>query len=150
MAASIRQQLVDAVDARLKTIAPGVVFGDRTCASEVSSVFFDQNRSLNQRELPALVYADGDAEVESLEHGRYDNHLKFKLVGICTGKTPAAIARTLMQDVVACLISDRKWGGLARWTAITSHALNEELAGEIVDFISIGFTITYRTKIGEI
>jgi hypothetical protein len=63
------------------------------------------------------------------------------------GDTSTETARGILQDIIAAIGSDPKWGGLARWTDIDSHEINVEQAGDIVAGVLLKITVTYRTPL---
>jgi len=151
MTVSIRQQLIDAIEARLETITVGKVFalrsGDYVCQNTIKGVYPWRKTPFNPHELPAIEFWDASAETSPGEASRHAHELPIVLQVSTVGSQPASIARTLMEDIIACIGSDPRWGGLARWTNITAHGLMVEKAGDVVAGAQILFTVEYRTPL---
>lgn len=137
---SIRQQLVDAVEARLKSIA---TFGGR--------VYPWRRTDLNPSEMPCVLLFDRTAEVgyEGVEMGKAEHRLRLELEAYGRGATTAVQARAMLAEIVAAIWQDPRWGGLARWTTIDSHELALEHADQIVGGILLNITIVYRAPLGS-
>lgn len=142
MAVTNRQQLIDAVEARLKTISAfsGRVWPWRrtpvSLATEVPcALFFDREAS--------VVYA-------GVPVGFAEHRLKFEIEAYAKGSTTASQARAMLGDMIAAIWQDPQWGGLARWTEIDNHELALEHTGEIVGGILLTVTIVYRAPHGSL
>lgn len=146
-----RQQIVDAIVDRLKTIIPGKVFtldsGSYTCQSSIIDVYPWRKTAFSAAELPAIRLEDADADVEPGASGQHEHKLHLSLEGAVLKSTTAAAARAMVSDVLAAIGSDVKWGGLARWTDINSHSIDLEQAGDIISGFQILITVTYRTPL---
>lgn len=141
MAQTIRQQLIEAVEARLGTVA---AFQGR--------IYPWRRTPLSLAEVPCAVILDRDAAVryEGVEMGKGEHLLTIDIEGYAKGSTTAVQARSMLGDIVAAVWQDPRWGGLARWTTIDSHELALEHAEEIVGGIKVQITITYRAPLGSI
>lgn len=148
---SKRQQIVDAIAARLATISMGKVFtlpdGDYVCQNSIKGVFPWRKTPFNQQELPAIEFWDASSEDEPGPSGQHEHRLPIVLQVSTPGAEPASIARSLMEDIVAAIGSDTRWGGLASWTDITAHGLMVEKAGDVIAGAQILFTVRYRTPL---
>lgn len=151
---SIRQQLIDAIESRLRQIAPGKVFtlpgGPYSCSSSIKDVCPWRKVPFSLNQVPAIAFWDTDAGVTPGPSTQHEHKLKIELEGHVAGGTPADTARVIMNDVIACIGSDPKWSNLARWTDIDSHEISVEQSGDTIAGIMINFTITYRTPLWRI
>lgn len=148
---SIRQQLVDAVAARLETIAPGVSFqlpdGEYLCSSSLKGVYPWRKAPFSKAEVPAVKIEDGDARTIPGPSTKHEHKLQLDLQIVMLGSTSASAARSLMADIIAAVGSDPRWGRLAYWTDIDGHNLDIEQAGDVISGGEIHLTITYRTPL---
>lgn len=148
---SKRQQIVDAIEARLSEIAYGVTFqlpdGPYTCQNTIKGVYPWHKTTFNPAQLPAIEFWDANAETSPGEASQHEHELPIVLQVSTVGSQPASVARTLMEDVIACIGANRKWGGLAYWTDITGHGLMVEKAGDIIAGAQVLFTVKYRTAL---
>lgn len=148
---SRRQQIVDAIEARLGQIAPGKVFtlpdGPYICTSTIKGIHPWRKTAFGKTEVPAIRFRDGDADVEPGPSTQHENKLRVVLDASILGSVTASVARALLADVVAVIGSDPKWGGLAYWTDITSHSVDVDQAGDVIEGVQVHFTVTYRTPL---
>ena len=151
MTVSRRQQLVDAIEARLGQIAPGVVFtlpdGSYTCSSSINGIYPWRKAAFGKTEVPAIRFTDDNADAKPGPSTQHEHKLKITAEGVVVGTTSASTARAMMADMVACIGSDPRWGGLAYWTELDSHAIDLEQAGDTIAGLQINFTVTYRTPL---
>ncbi|HAM41700.1 MAG TPA: hypothetical protein DCP69_10280, partial [Candidatus Omnitrophica bacterium] len=98
MTVSIRQQLIDAIEARLETITVGKVFalrsGDYVCQNTIKGVYPWRKTPFNPHELPAIEFWDASAETSPGEASRHAHELPIVLQVSTVGSQPASIART--------------------------------------------------------
>ena len=148
---STRQQIVDAIAARLALIAPGHVVtlpdGDYTCSATVKGIYPWRKKAFSKAEVPVIKFTDDDANVGPGPASQHENKLSINLEGIILADTTASAARALLADVVAAIGSDPRWGGLAYWTELTSHSIDVEQAGDVISGVQVMFTVTYRTPL---
>lgn len=151
MSDSIRQQIVDAIQLRLGTIMQGQSFtlpdGLYVCQNSIAGVYPWRKTPFSTREVPAIEFWDASAEVSPSESSRQEHELHIGLQILVAEKTPASTARSILADVTACIGSDARWGGLARWTNITGHGLVVEKAGDVIAAAQLSFTVIYRTPL---
>lgn len=148
---AIRQQLVDAIETRLGLIAPGHVFqlpsGPHVCDNNILGVYPWRKVPFSQAQIPAIAFWDADAPVQPGPVSQHEHSLKIALEVHVAGNTAATTARSIMQDILAAIGSDPRWGNLARWTDIDSHEIAVDQAGDVIAGVSINFTVTYRTAL---
>jgi hypothetical protein len=151
MSDSRRQQIVDAIETRLGQIAPGKVYqlpdGPYTCGSSIKGVYPWRKAAFGKTEVPAIRFTDDNADVNPGPSTQHENKLQITLEGFVLGSTSASAARSLMADVVACIGSDPRWGVLAYWTDLHSHAIDVEQSGDVIAGVQINFNVTYRTPL---
>lgn len=157
---TIRQQIVDAIDTRLKLIAPGHQFtlpsGVHTCATQLKDFAGEKGVwqwrkvqfSLNQ--VPAIEFRDTDADTEPGPSTQHEHKLQIELDIFFKGGTALADGRTALADVIAAIGSDPRWGGLARWTDINNPNINMDQAGDVIAGVQLNFTVSYRTPLWRI
>jgi len=151
MTASIRQQLVDAIEARLGSIAPGVAFqlpgGSYVCQGTIKGVYPWRKAAFSQTEVPAIKLDDADAKTSPGPSTMHEHKLQVDLELYVAGKTSTSAVRSLMADVIAAVGSDPRWGGLAYWTDIDGHTVDVEQAGDVISAALVNLTVTYRTPL---
>ena len=151
MTDSYRQQLVNAIAARLATIAPGVVFqlsdGPYTCQSTIKGVYPWRKVPFSKAEVPAIKMDDADAKTTPGPSTMHEHKLAVDLEVHTLGATAASVVRAIMADIVAAIGSDPRWGRLAYWTDLDSHTIDVEQAGDIIGAAQINITVTYRTPL---
>ena len=150
---SYRQQIADAIQARLETILPGKVFnlpsGAYTCTSTISTAYQWRKTVFSKADLPGVCFRDEDADVVPGPVGIHESHMKIALEAIMAPSTLATTARAMLADIVAAIGSDPRWGGLAYWTDIHSHSIDLDQAGDAIPACQVLFTVTYRTPLWQ-
>lgn len=151
---TVRQQIVDAIDTRLKLIAPGHQFtlpsGVHTCGSTILGVYQWRKVPFSANQVPAIEFRDTDADTEPGPSTQHEHKLQIELDIFFKGGTALADGRTALADVIAAIGSDPRWGGLARWTDIASPNINMDQAGDIIAGVQLNFTVSYRTPLWRI
>jgi hypothetical protein len=142
MADSIRQQIMDKIDARLKTIKTSAGY-----KTDIGANVFDWlDRDLAGKELDALIYRDRSAEIETETLELRNNRVRLEIeVKTKSGSTTAEQVREMIEDVYKAIAQDDTWDGLA----IDTNPVSEEIEIGQNDKISGQATITveieYRT-----
>ena len=162
---NVRQQIVNAIAAKLGTIAPGVTFTlqggtSRTCTTILArapdgspGVYSWRKAPFSKAQIPAINFRDEDAAIECKNFSNQDNRMKVTVEGLAPSDITASAARNLLADIVAAFCSDPRWGGLTGqggWTNVTSQAIDLEQAGDVISACEASFVITYRTPYGII
>ena len=151
MSDSIRQQIMDAIEARLGGIAPGVTFqlpdASYLCQGTIKGVYPWRKAKFSQSEVPAIKMSDTDAKTFPGPSTKHEHKLQVDLELYVLGNTSTSAVRSLMADVVAAIGSDPRWGGLAYWTDLDGHTIDVEQAGDVVSAGLINITVTYRTPL---
>src|SRR3989304_4120460 len=100
MADSIRQQIMTAIDTRLKLIT--VTNGYETNAGNNVYEFWDV--ALEDDELPAIIWRDGAEDSDLLVNTTQDRTLTIELTLQALGLTAPAILRKLIADVEKAIL----------------------------------------------
>ena len=113
MADSIRQQIMTAIDTRLKTIL--TAGGYETNAG--SNVYEFWDIALEEDELPAIIWRDGAEENELLVSTTQNRRLTVELTIQAVGTTAPATLRKIIADIEKAILIDYTWEGLAIFTS---------------------------------
>ena len=142
-----RQQIVDAIETRMKTIR--TTNGYATNAG--AHVFTWIRTQVPETEMPAISIYDGDCPID------YDNAplnfphhlLDVALVAEAKGSTAQVDVRKIIADIVKAIGADLTWGGLAIDTDLISHGINMEQGDKPAGAGIVQIRITYRTPLWE-
>lgn len=137
---SKRQQIVDALDARLKAAV----------ASVSSRVFCWRKTALTVAELPALIYQDGEATTEMEIIGLRTHRLNVTILYAAHTKTSARLSRAALDEICAALFSDQTLSGNAESIELVNHDINITQDDDILGAAKIEIIITYRTAPGAV
>ena len=143
MVDSKRQQIMTAIDTRLKAIK--IVNNYETNAGNNVYEFWDI--ALEDDELPAIIWRDGAEDSELLVSTTQDRTLTIELVLQALGVTAPAILRKLIADVEKAIAVDYTWGGLAIFTSVMNivDTFDVEYKDRRVGACRTRFTVLYRT-----
>lgn len=142
---SRRQDIVDAIETRLKTITTGGGY-----STQIGSKVYPWRKTAVQvSEVPCLCFWDqqADVEFEGRAIGTRQHNLAVEVVVFVKSATTAAQARAALQDVVAAIGTDDTLGGLADRCELTAHELTMEVDGDICGAGRIAFTVQYTTTL---
>lgn len=143
MADSIRQQIIDAIDTRLKTIL--VVNGYKTNAGQ--HVYEWRETPLDESLLPAIVYRDVNCDNSFMATGVHFHKMNMEIEVVCAaGTTTPAGAREIIADVVKAIGTDIEWGNLAINTYPGIDEMQVEQNDKKIAGILMRFEIHFRTK----
>jgi hypothetical protein len=139
---SIRQDIIDAIDTRLKTIL--ISNGYNTDIG--NKVFHWRNTNLTEAELPGIIYRDPSTN-EKEHHGvarGWVNKFQVEIVGFDTlaGTTPAQM-RLITEDIYNAIDVDDLWGGLAHDTTPISDEIDIQNKDKISGAASVIIEIDY-------
>ena len=104
-----RQQLIDALDARLKIIKTANGY----LTNLGNNVFEWRVTNLNSIEFPACIYRDVSNTKQDGAIGSFRWALNIEIQLVTDGETSAAEVRKLIADVYKAIGTDITWGGLA-------------------------------------
>lgn len=152
---SIRQQIMDAIETRLKLIVAGKVWtlddgATHTCTVTVKGVYPWRKVPFTPAMLPAIGIWDTASTLEDAPFGSFNHALEVNIVGVIAASSPVATARELTADMLAAVGSDPKWGGLAKWTIVEAMPLDMEPAGDVIAAGQLKLTVHYRTGLWQI
>jgi hypothetical protein len=140
MTDSIRQQIIDAIDIRFKTIL--VTGGYKTNIGQ--HVFDWLDRDLADSELDALIYRDKHNEITSESFDTCTNRLQAEIEIKTKSATTAEQVRLMAEDVYAAIGTDESWGGLALGTDPSSDDIDIQQADKIMGSGKIVIFINYE------
>ena len=148
---SKRQQIVDAVAARLGQIAVGKVWtlqdgASRTCTTAVKGVHPWRKIPFSSAMLPAIGFWDTESTPGEATLDGGCHLLQISVVGFVSGDASTDSARELNSDIMAAIGSDTTFGGLAELSIFNRVPLDMEQAGDVVSAGEILITVTYRTN----
>ena len=143
MAISKRQAICTAIDTRLKTIT--IVNGYETNLGNNVYEFWDI--ALEESELPAVIWKDGNESSTLLVTNMQDRTLTIELVLQTTGVNAPSDLRKMIADIEKAMNIDDTWNNLV----INSSVLDIKDVFEIeyqerrIGACRAAFTVTYRT-----
>lgn len=143
MADSIRQQIMTAIDTRLKTIL--VSGGYETNAGNNIYEFWDI--ALEEDELPAIIWRDGAEDTELLVSTTQDRRLTVELIMQAVGTTAPTTLRKMIADVEKAMLVDNTWGSLAIFTSPLdiTDVFEVDHKERRIGACRAKFTVLYRT-----
>lgn len=109
---SLRQQIIDAVDTRFKTIL--TANGYETDLGQ--NVFHWKENAFEQDHLPCLEYRDVSDPPEDIAFQLRLHTITLEVRAYAKGSDVDKTARKLIADIVKCIGTDLTWGGLAEDT----------------------------------
>lgn len=137
-----RQQIINAVIARLQTITTGNGYS----ADLGSNIFEWPALNISKNKLPAAIVSDPvDQYKEYWSSNHVDRDLRVEIELIAKG-TPD-IARELAGDVLRAIGTDYTFGGLAMETEPVSIELDVKEEEYLFSGASIALTVKYRTEV---
>lgn len=144
---SVRQQIIDAVETRLKTITTANGY-----ATQIGSKVYVWRKSpLANTELPAVLVQDMAAQVDEEIIGQFTHRLAVRCAVFTSSATSPAQARAALNDLVTALFTDPFWSGLAEGgTTVASHDIMVEHDNNLVCAASVDIDIVYRTARGRV
>ncbi len=141
MADSIRQQIISAIDTRLKTIL--VANGYETNAG--LNVFAWRDTALEAAELDAILYRDR-TESRTPGVGVYEFILPVEIQIVSTS---ASQVRKILADLEVAIFVDESWGEIALNTELETDEMEIEQKETLFVAAGIIMPIEYRTVRGD-
>lgn len=146
MADSIRQQIITALDTRLKTITTANSYKTNAGAH----VFDWLDRDLADSELDAIIYRDKQNEITDSGFGTVINTVTVEIeVKTKSASTTAAQVRKMIEDVYKAIGTDDTWGGLALTTNPQTDEIDLSQVEKIAGSALIVIKIEYNTNAWE-
>lgn len=140
MADSKRQQIVTAVDLKLKTI-----LGGPTYETELGkSVHEWADVPLEELQCPGAIWRD-TSEPEDLTFGEHVHTLRLEVELFAVGSNAPKQLRKMMADVVKAFGADRGWSGLAQDTLHRADDMATERESRRLGSATVRFDILYTT-----
>lgn len=145
---SMRQQIIDAMDARFKAIK--IANGYNTDLG--NKVYRWKTTAIEAGETMALIYRDLTADVFESAHNKHDHRLSCEAEIIAlAGTITDNEVRKMLADVIKAIGANPFWSGLAITTKITGHSIDAiEQMDKIVGGGKVTFEVHYRTNLFEI
>ncbi|MCP3177305.1 hypothetical protein MJO47_09360 [Desulfuromonas sp. KJ2020] len=141
-----RQQIVDALDARLKSIT--MANGYSTDIGKKVSAW--RSAPLAESEPFVLIYRDTECPKEAPEAGRHRHSLQIEMTILVRSSTSPGTVRAMIGDVVKAIGTDPRLGGLALWAALVADSLAVERETRTLAGADLSWQITYSTPLWEV
>ena len=141
MADSKRQQIITALDARLKTIK--TVNGYETNLGD--NVFELRPAPLQDSELPGVVYYDTN-ETHDIAVQTHIHTISINMDVITSGATTIATVRKMIADIIKAVGVDVTFGNLAEDSRILSDDIKIEHESKLIGGALIKMEIEYTTN----
>ena len=138
---SVRQQIVSAIDARLKGIL--ISGGYETNAGQ--HVFDWRVEETEEDVLPALIYRDTTVESSVDSFSAHAHKMTVTILALATDSTPMAEIRKIIADVDKAIGVDHTWGNLAIMTERVGDTSEIEMAEKKYAASQITIAVTFRT-----
>jgi len=142
MADSIRQQIISALDTRLKAI---LTTGGYETNIGVN-VFDWRSESLEESDLPALIYRDISAETTIDTMASFAHKMTLNILVAVQNSTPMAEIRKIIADIDKAIGVDHTYGNLALMTERISDESGVEIDEKKFAGCQIVYVITFRTS----
>ena len=141
-----RQQIIDALDTRLKTIL--TTGGYLTNAGAHVYPWLPETAQI--ADVIALVYRDPDENNSAATEGSLGYHRHVLTIEIeircAAGSVTVETARKVLADIETAIGTDPKWTALAIRTDPGSNRIETAQNSNIVSRAVMNFAITYQTK----
>jgi hypothetical protein len=141
MADSVRQDIIDAIDTRMKAIL--ITGGYETNIGQ--NVFDWRAEPLEEDDLPALIYRDLSVETEVVSFATFVHKMVFSIMVACASSTPMTTIRKIIADIDKAVGVDHTWGGLALMTERISDESGVEINERKYAGCQIVFNVIFRT-----
>lgn len=142
MADSIRQQIITALDARLKTIT--IANGYNTDAG--LHVYDWLDRALADTELDAIIYRDPSCDINHGLAVAYINKVRVEIEAKTkqAGNTAERL-RHILEDICAAINTDETWAGLAENSEPLENSMDIQQDEKIKGSATLQIEIEYTT-----
>ena len=143
---TIRQQLITAIDVKLKTIL--VAGGYRTNLGQ-NVIEWDLTPLDPSQDVFRLTYRDEEETRADLSVGEQDMALPLTILVLAVGGTSLSEMRKMIADVVSAMYADPTWGGLASDTVQDGTTkLDKGQAADQASGAELKFRIEYAVERG--
>lgn len=135
-----RQQILDAVKARLQTIL--IAGGYKTDMG--SNVFVQKETPFTDAEIEGIDVRYSDTPDQQI--GYEEHTLAVECMCVLSGNDPTTNVNNAGADIVTVIGTDRTWGGLAEETGVvTAERANIAVGENVYQGASVKFDVTYTT-----
>jgi hypothetical protein len=142
VADSVRQDIIDALDARLKAIL--VTNGYETDIGQ--NVFDWLAEPLEEDDLPALIYRDTSVETTIDTIASFAHKMILNIMVAVANSTPMTTIREIIADIDKAIGVDHTFGNLALMTERISDEAGVEIDEKKYAGCQIVYAITFRTS----
>jgi len=149
---SKRQQIVEAVKARLATIRTTNEYADgKNYKTDIGKKLTEWNPGpKDEDELPGIDIRDELERTvigESKNSGVYERQLEITVIAEVKEPNPTAeVARNALEDLIHAVGVDPQWGGLARRTLPDEDEITVDSLGQRVGAARLKFKVEYSRK----
>jgi hypothetical protein len=144
MTDSIRQQIITAIDTRLKTI---LTTGGSYKTDAGLHVFDWLDRDLADSELDAIIYRDRTNEITPETIQNYSNKVTIEIEAKTKQATDTARQiRKIVEDIYQAIGTDDRWGGLAIDTQPVSEEIDIQQTDKIAGSAKLTIAIEYEKE----
>jgi len=140
MPETLRQQIVDAIEQRMKMIRQ--INGYETDIGE--NIFWWLESPLTIEDLPGMICRDR-VNKRSAGLGIYDNTMQVEIEAKNEGSMGSEDVRNIIADIERVVALDETWGGLAFGTEIVEDEIMVEQNEYTIAAVKLTLTIEYRT-----
>lgn len=132
---------MSAVDTRLKAILKTGGY-----ETDIGANVFDWlAESLEETDLPALIYRDVSVETEVVNFQQFVHRMAIKIMVAVQSSTPMTEIRKILADIDEAIGVDYTWGGLALFTEREGDESGVEIADKKYAGCQVSFLVTFRT-----
>lgn len=140
--AIVAQQIIDAFDARMKTILTSNGYSTNVG----QKVFAWRSAAMDESELDGLVYRDESAEIVNVTLAHTDWRLSITIhLYAAPGDNTMTELRKMIDDVCKAIGTDEFWGGLALRTDLLTVSKDMEHQEHKLGQGELSIAIIYRT-----
>jgi hypothetical protein len=143
---SIRQQVMDALETRLKTVL--ISNGYSTNAGQ--KVYPWRLEPFTPADMPGIALRDPgeDVEAEAIKtpKGRQLHKMRVELYLCATGSDAVSTARAMILDVMAAIGTDPTFGGLIDWVSDIKDEVQADQEDNLVCSALVSMTFNYRRE----
>lgn len=142
---TVRQQLVDAIKARLGGIA--LQSGYSTDAGLSVHEWRDNaGEPIQENELPCITIRDESGQITGLDYNTSEHSINLEVHALDRGDDAPALARVLEGDVMKAFGVDPTFGGLCHYCQAVNSTTEVRQTGKRSAGVRINFDIKYRTR----
>lgn len=142
MTDSIRQQIIDKVDARLKLILTTGGYKTNAGAHVYDWLNYDQAKA----QLPSITYRDPENLKTAADTKNWDNDMTMELEArAAAGVDAVEDLREIVEDIYKAIGTDEKWSELAKKTIPVSEEMDVKQGDQKIALAKVTIRIKYTT-----